>query len=161
MVALLGDLKHGRTVHSLAKLLAVAPIWKDQLVLRYCAPNGLEMPDYIVDFVKKVPNVKQETCSSLSEACANADVLYVTRVQKERFETGEEYEKVKGSYVVNKDTLCLCKKDMIILHPLPRVDEIATEVDVDPRAAYFRQMENGMFVRMAILALVLGKRNGP
>jgi len=158
VVVLLGDLKHGRTVHSLAKLLAVAPIWKDKLVLRYCAPRGLEMPAYIMDFVNHVPNVQQETCASLSEACANADVMYVTRVQKERFATDAEYEQVKGSYVVNNETLGLCKKDMIVLHPLPRVDEIATEVDADPRAAYFRQMENGMFVRMAILALVLGKR---
>lgn len=160
-MVLLGDLKHGRTVHSLAKLLAVSPMWREQIVLRYCAPAGLEMPDYIMDFVKKVPNVKQENCSSLLDACVGADVVYVTRVQKERFATDEEYESVKGSYVVNNSTLAVCKKDMVILHPLPRVDEIAAEVDADPRAAYFRQMENGMFVRMAILALVLGKRNGP
>ena len=161
VVVMLGDLKHGRTVHSLAKLLAVAPIWKDKLVLRYCAPQGLEMPAYIMDFVNQVSNVTHETHPSLSEACADADVMYVTRVQKERFATEADYQAVKGSYVVNNETLSLCKKSMIVLHPLPRVDEIATEVDADPRAAYFRQMENGMFVRMAILALVLGKRDGP
>lgn len=97
MVVLLGDLKHGRTVHSLAKLLAVSQIWKDQLVLRYVAPAGLEMPDYIKEFVEKVPNVKQETCDNLVDASRDADVLYVTRVQKERFETEAEYESVKVS----------------------------------------------------------------
>ena len=96
-VVLLGDLKHGRTVHSLAKLVAVSQIWSQQLVLRYCAPKGLEMPDYITDFVGKVPNVQQETCTSLAEACQGADVLYVTRVQKERFATEAEYEAVKVS----------------------------------------------------------------
>lgn len=97
MVVLLGDLKHGRTVHSLAKLLAVSQVWKDQLVLRYCAPKGLEMPDYITEFVDKVDHVQQENCTSLAQACQGADVLYVTRVQKERFATEEEYEAVKVS----------------------------------------------------------------
>ena len=97
VVVMLGDLKHGRTVHSLAKLLAASQIWKDELVLRYCTPEGLEMPTCIVDFCTKVPNVKQETYASMDEACADADVLYVTRVQKERFATDADYESVKVS----------------------------------------------------------------
>lgn len=97
VVVMLGDLKHGRTVHSLAKLLAVSQVWQDKLVLRYCTPAGLEMPDYIVDFCQNVPNVTQETCNSLHEAAVDADVLYVTRVQKERFETEDAYESVKVS----------------------------------------------------------------
>ena len=105
VVVLLGDLKHGRTVHSLAKLLAVSQIWKDQLILRYCAPKGLEMPEYIKEFVEKVPNVKQETCDSLMDACGDADVLYVTRVQKERFETEAEYESLKVSLLERKQQL--------------------------------------------------------
>lgn len=161
VVVLLGDLKHGRTVHSLAKLLAVSPqVWgSHQLILRYCAPPGLAMPAYICDFVDEHAVVVQETMASLEEAVVGADVLYVTRVQKERFATEADYARVKGSYVVNQEVMKLCKSTMILLHPLPRVDEIAPDVDADPRAAYFRQMENGMFVRMALLALILGKRH--
>lgn len=158
-VVLLGDLKHGRTVHSLSKLLAHSEIWGGQLTLRYCSPAGLEMPAAVTEFCATSPNVKQETCRDLKEACQGAHVLYVTRVQRERFETDEAYEKVKGSYVVDEALMKEAPPQMIVLHPLPRVDEIATTVDSDPRAAYFRQMENGMFVRMALLALVLGKRN--
>jgi len=154
-VVLLGDLKHGRTVHSLAKLLAQSQM-TSELTLIYCAPVGLEMPASVQDFVAGYANVKQQVVPNLSEAIATADVLYVTRVQRERFETDEHYAAVKGSYVVNNEIMALAKKEMIVLHPLPRVDEIATEVDSDERAAYFRQMENGMFVRMALLALVLG-----
>lgn len=154
-VVLLGDLKHGRTVHSLAKLLAQSGM-ASKLTLRYCSPEGLEMPQSVQDFVSGYPSVQQEVVPDLTEAVANADVLYVTRVQRERFESDEAYEKVKGSYVVNKDIMKMAKSSMIVLHPLPRVDEISTEIDSDPRAAYFRQMENGMFVRMALLALVLG-----
>jgi aspartate carbamoyltransferase catalytic subunit len=166
VVVLLGDLKHGRTVHSLAKLLAASPqVWgSHQLILRYCAPPGLAMPSYICDFVAAQVRpdhivVVQETVASLEEAVVGADVLYVTRVQKERFATEADYARVKGSYVVNQEVMKLCKSTMMLLHPLPRVDEIATNVDADPRAAYFRQMENGMFVRMALLALILGKRH--
>jgi len=184
VVVMLGDLKHGRTVHSLAKLLSRSQVWDQQLTLRYCAPVSLEMPDYIKAFCGKQPNVKQEIYSDLREACEEADVLYVTRVQRERFESDEAYENVKvcivrlrcfyhnsaltilprryfyksqGSYIVDEAFMEEAPSKMIVLHPLPRVDEIAMGVDADPRAAYFRQMENGMFVRMALLALVLGK----
>jgi aspartate carbamoyltransferase len=157
-VVLLGDLKHGRTVHSLAKLLAHSEIGGKKLTLRYCAPDGLEMPEAVRDFCAKYSNVQQETFTDPQEACQGAHVLYVTRIQRERFESDEAYGKVKGCYVVDENFMKEAPSKMIVLHPLPRVDEISTSVDSDPRAAYFRQMENGMFVRMALLSLVLGKR---
>ena len=97
-----------------------------------------------------------EETTDLATVLPSADVLYVTRVQRERFESAAEYEAVRGSYVVNRTSLDVAKADMLVMHPLPRVDEIAVDVDDDPRATYFDQMENGMYVRMAILALVLG-----
>ncbi|VEU44919.1 unnamed protein product [Pseudo-nitzschia multistriata] len=155
VVVFLGDLKHGRTVHSLAKLLSQLRPQSD-LVLRFCSPSSLVVPEYIIEYCKN-NGVATELFENPTEACKGAQVLYVTRVQKERFETEEAYESVKGSYVIDKAFMELAPKNMIVLHPLPRVDEIATEVDTDPRAAYFRQMENGMYVRMALLALVMGK----
>jgi aspartate carbamoyltransferase catalytic subunit len=101
--------------------------------------------------------VSQTTQDDLEQVLATTDVLYVTRVQKERFENADDYESVKGSYVITPDTLKRAKQQMIVMHPLPRVGEIAMEVDDDPRAAYFRQMEYGLYVRMALLAMVLGK----
>jgi aspartate carbamoyltransferase len=156
-VVLLGDLKHGRTVHSLAKLLAHSKIGGKQLTLRYCAPNGLEMPEEVREFCAQYDNVTQETHVDPKEACKGAHVLYVTRIQRERFESDESYAKVKGYYVIDENFMKEAPPKMIVLHPLPRVNEISTTVDSDPRAAYFRQMENGMFVRMALLSLVLGK----
>ena len=157
VVVMLGDLKHGRTVHSLAKLLSRSQLWDQKLTLRYCAPASLEMPKYIKEFCAQQPNVEQESYNDMREACIGADVLYVTRVQRERFESDEAYESVQGSYIVDEAFMQGAPSKMIVLHPLPRVDEISTGVDADPRAAYFRQMENGMFVRMALLALVLGR----
>mmetsp|Transcript_13590 Transcript_13590/g.31864 ORF Transcript_13590/g.31864 Transcript_13590/m.31864 type:complete len:333 (-) Transcript_13590:234-1232(-) len=155
IVVFLGDLKHGRTVHSLAKLLSqLRP--QSELILRFCSPPSLAVPDYILEYCKE-KGVRTEICEDLANACDEAQVLYVTRIQKERFESEEAYESVKGSYVVDKAFMASAPEDMVVLHPLPRVDEIATEVDADPRAAYFRQMENGMYVRMALLALVMGK----
>jgi len=155
IVVFLGDLKHGRTVHSLAKLLSqLRP--QSNLILRFCSPSSLSVPDYVLDYCK-TNGVGTEISDDLAKACNGAQVLYVTRIQKERFETEEAYESVKGSYVVDKAFMASAPEDMIVLHPLPRVDEIATEVDADPRAAYFRQMENGLYVRMALLALVMGK----
>jgi carbamoyl-phosphate synthase/aspartate carbamoyltransferase/dihydroorotase len=153
-VVLLGDLKHGRTVHSLAKLLARSSL---NIQLRYCSPESLQMPDYIQDYVSEYSNVTQQSCFDIQEAIEGANVLYVTRVQRERFDNQDAYNEVKGSYVVDNELMSAAPSDMIVMHPLPRVDEISTSVDSDPRAAYFRQMENGMFVRMALLALVLGK----
>jgi len=155
IVVFLGDLKHGRTVHSLAKLLSqLRP--QSKLILRFCSPPSLSIPESVLEYCKN-NGVKYETFENVIEACLDAQVLYVTRIQKERFETDEAYETVKGSYVIDNALMDKVPKNMIVLHPLPRVDEIATEVDGDPRAAYFRQMENGMFVRMALLALILGK----
>ena len=151
-LTLLGDLKHGRTVHSLAKLAARL---ERPPAMHLISPVALSMPAEIcTEMTSK--GVQVTTSESLSEAMPKADVLYVTRVQKERFATEAEYDAVKGLYVVDAAGMKAAKKDMIVLHPLPRVDEIATDVDADPRATYFTQMENGMYVRMALLALVLG-----
>ncbi|KAL7481950.1 hypothetical protein ACHAW6_007635 [Cyclotella cf. meneghiniana] len=155
VVVMLGDLKHGRTVHSLAMLLARSSM-KHRVILRYCSPPSLAMPSYVREYVGKFAGVTQEECGDLKEAVRDAHVLYVTRVQKERFESVDEYEEVKGAYVVDANIMHCAPSNMIVMHPLPRVDEISTEVDKDPRACYFRQMENGMFVRMAILALIMG-----
>ena len=151
-LTLLGDLKHGRTVHSLAKLAARL---ERPPKLHLVSPAALCMPEEICT-AAKANGVTVTTGTSLPDAMADADVLYVTRVQKERFATEAEYDAVKGLYVVDAAGMRAAKKDMIVLHPLPRVDEIATDVDTDPRATYFVQMENGMYVRMALLALVLG-----
>jgi aspartate carbamoyltransferase len=151
-VTLVGDLKNGRTVHSLARLLSRF----DGIKLNYVAPDVLQMPQDVVEEVAAT-GVPQEKYAQPDEVVAETDVLYVTRIQQERFETPEEYEKVKGVYIITPKTLEGAKKDMIVMHPLPRVNEITVEVDADPRAAYFRQMEYGMYVRMALLALVLGR----
>jgi len=158
VVVLLGDLKHGRTVHSLAKLLARTQegFLKRPLILRYCSPESLGMPEYVKEYVNEY-NIVQEECTSIHEAIQGAHVLYTTRIQKERFENPQDYNSVKGAYVIDKELMKRAPENMIVMHPLPRVDEIHTDVDSDPRAAYFRQMENGLYVRMAILALCLGK----
>lgn len=160
VIVMLGDLKHGRTVHSLAKLIArVGPqICGKEIHLRYCSPTSLPMPEDVQTYVNQFGAVKQETFQDLTQAIQNASVLYVTRLQKERFDNSEDYERLKGAYVVDQQLLNNNENnEMIVMHPLPRVDEIHTNVDNDPRAAYFRQMENGMYVRMAILALLLNK----
>jgi aspartate carbamoyltransferase catalytic subunit len=164
VIVLLGDLKHGRTVHSLAKLMArcQAEFLKRKLILRYCSPSSLQMPSYIKDYVdnyskKEGFNIIQEEVGTIDEALQGAHVLYVTRVQKERFASEDDYLAVKGQYIIDEEVMNRAPSKMIVMHPLPRVDEISPDVDNDPRAAYFRQMENGLFVRMSILALVLGK----
>ena len=151
-VTMLGDLKYGRTVHSLARLLSSF----NGIKLNYVSPEILRMPQEVMDEVTK-RNVPQAEYSSLEEVLPETDVLYVTRVQKERFEDPAEYEKVKGAYVIDPAVMKPAKKDMIVMHPLPRVTEISMDFDDDPRAAYFRQMEYGLYVRMALLAMVLGK----
>jgi aspartate carbamoyltransferase len=151
VVTMLGDLKYGRTVHSLARLLALFDIR-----LNYISPEILRMPPEIIEELN-VKGIPQAEFTNLEAILANTDVLYVTRVQKERFENPEDYEGVKDAYVITTDTLSKAKERMIVMHPLPRVGEIAMEVDNDPRAAYFRQMEYGLYVRMALLAMVLGK----
>jgi len=124
--------------------------------INYVSPDILKMPKEVMDEVaeKKIP---QAEFSSLEKVLPETDVLYVTRVQKERFEDPADYEKVKGAYVIDPAIMKAAKKDMIVMHPLPRVGEISVDFDDDPRAAYFRQMEYGLYVRMALLAMVLGK----
>jgi aspartate carbamoyltransferase len=151
-VTMLGDLKYGRTVHSLARLLSQF----SNIKLNYVSPDILKMPKEVMDEVA-AKNVPQAEFSSLEKVLPETDVLYVTRVQKERFEDPADYEKVKGAYVIDPEIMKAAKQDMIVMHPLPRVGEISPEFDDDPRAAYFRQMEYGLYVRMAVLAMVLGK----
>lgn len=144
-IAIIGDLKNGRTVHSLVKLLT-----NYKVRIRYISPPGLEIPRDVWNYVAE-HGVEQSVHRDLEEILERVDILYVTRIQKERFTNLQEYEKVKSSYVITPRTLTKAKSDLIVMHPLPRVDEISTELDNDPRSAYFRQMEYGLYVRMALL----------
>ncbi|HEX9596114.1 MAG TPA: aspartate carbamoyltransferase [Anaerolineales bacterium] len=150
-VTMLGDLKNGRTVHSLSRLLSLFNV-----KLNYVSPEVLKMPAEILAELK-ASGIQQKEFADLEPVLAETDVLYVTRVQKERFTDEQEYEQVKGLYVISADTMKRAKQKMIVMHPLPRVGEISMDVDEDPRAAYFRQMEYGLYTRMALLAMVLGK----
>jgi aspartate carbamoyltransferase catalytic subunit len=151
-VTMLGDLKYGRTVHSLARLLTKF----SGIKLNYVSPDILRMPAEVMEEVA-AKGIVQTEYGSLEKVLLETDVLYVTRVQKERFEDQAVYETVKGAFVIDPDIMEAAKKDMIVMHPLPRVGEISPDFDDDPRAAYFRQMEYGLYVRMALLAMVLGK----
>ena len=146
-IALVGDLLYGRTVHSLLPLLG---LYKN-ITAHLVSPPQLRMPEEY----KKASGVECKEYDSLNDVISGVDVLYVTRVQKERFKSEAEYNKLKGSYVIDGQSLAKLKKDAIIMHPLPRVDEIASEVDTDPRAAYFRQAKNGLYIRMALLLYAL------
>lgn len=150
-ITLIGDLKYGRTVHSLARLLTLYDVR-----LNYVAPEPLRMPREIIDEVEGTGIVQREH-ADLDEILGDTDVLYVTRVQRERFPNEDEFRAVADSYRITSDTMRRCREEMIVMHPFPRVGEIHQEVDDDPRAAYFRQMEYGLYVRMALLAMVLGK----
>jgi aspartate carbamoyltransferase len=150
-VTMLGDLKYGRTVHSLARLLSLFKV-----KINYVSPEILRLPKEVLDEVGE-KGIPQAEFDSLEKVLYETDVLYVTRVQKERFEDPAEYEKVKGAYVIDPEIMKAAKQEMIVMHPLPRVGEISVDFDDDPRAAYFRQMEYGLYVRMALLAMVLGK----
>jgi len=151
-VTLVGDLKNGRTVHSLCRLLS-----NYQIKINYVSPESLRMPREVIEELDRL-NIPQKEFTDLNEVIGDTDVLYVTRIQKERFENQEEYDKVFNSYIITNSVLSNAKSTMIVMHPLPRVNEISPEVDFDPRAAYFRQMKYGLYVRMALLSLVLGKR---
>jgi aspartate carbamoyltransferase catalytic subunit len=150
-VTMLGDLKYGRTVHSLARLLSLYDVR-----LNYVSPEVLRMPQEIIAELEE-KGIPQAEHPGLGAVLSQSDVLYVTRVQKERFADQAGYESVKDAFVITAETLQQAKDRMIVMHPLPRVTEISMEVDADPRAAYFRQMEYGLYVRMALLAMVLGK----
>lgn len=151
-IAMVGDLKNGRTIHSLVKLL----ITYDGMEFCLVSPKELKIPDEYIELMKK-NNAKFMETDNLDDVIADCDVFYMTRIQKERFEKEADYQKVKGCFVLDSKILEKAKNDMIIMHPLPRVDEIAVEVDDDPRAKYFDQVENGLYVRMALLAMVLQK----
>jgi aspartate carbamoyltransferase catalytic subunit len=150
-LALAGDLKNGRTVHALVEVLS---LFGAKLYL--VSPDILRMPAEITASLRGRGIEITET-TDLKQACQNSDLVYMTRIQKERFTDLSEYEKVKGSYVINQDFLKQLNKKIVILHPLPRIDEITPEVDDYAGAAYFRQMRNGVYVRMALLAMVMGK----
>lgn len=150
-IAMVGDLRFGRTVHSLTKLLLHFDV-----SLRFVSPEILRMPLSIMNEVRDAGLEARET-HDVADVIENADVLYVTRVQKERFSDLGQYEEVKDQYIITPDLLQRAKDKMVVMHPLPRVGEITPEVDTDPRAAYFRQMGNGMYIRMALLAAVMGK----
>jgi aspartate carbamoyltransferase catalytic subunit len=150
-VTMLGDLKYGRTVHSLARLLTLYDVR-----LNYVSPEILRMPSEIIEEIRGHGTLQAEY-REVEPVLASTDVLYVTRVQRERFADPAEYESVQGAYVIGLDTLKGAKDRMVVMHPLPRVGEISMDMDDDPRAAYFRQVEYGLYVRMALLAMVLGK----
>jgi aspartate carbamoyltransferase len=150
-VTMVGDLKYGRTVHSLARLLSLF-----NARLHYVSPDILRMPPEIIQELDQA-GIPQSEHTRLEDVLGESDVLYVTRIQKERFTDPQQYEGVKDAYVITPELMQAAKERMVVLHPLPRVGEISMEVDDDPRAAYFRQMEYGLYVRMALLALVLGK----
>jgi aspartate carbamoyltransferase catalytic subunit len=148
-IALVGDLRYGRTVHSLAYALS-----NYNVELYLVSPESLKMRREVLEEIRGKISVTEET--DIAKVIPNLDVLYVTRIQKERFPDPAEYMKVKGSYKIDLELLKRAKKDMIILHPLPRVDEIVSEVDGTPHARYFQQVWNGIVMRMALLALILG-----
>lgn len=146
-----GDLKFGRTVHSLVNSLVRYP--GDEFY--FISPEELKVPDYLVEDTLKPANAPYHEVTSLEDTLPELDVLYMTRVQKERFFNEEDYIRLKDIYILDQEKLNLAKADMPVLHPLPRVDEIAPEVDADPRAAYFQQVLNGKFIRMALILSLL------
>ncbi len=150
-VAMVGDLRYGRTVHSLARLLCLFDVQ-----MTFISPEILRLPLDVMNEVKAQGKQVSETYD-VHDVIADVDVLYVTRVQRERFADQAQYESVKDYYVITPELMDKAKSRMIVMHPLPRINEISYTLDDDPRAAYFRQMENGMYIRMALLAAVLGK----
>lgn len=150
-VGLCGDLKFGRTVHSLIHALVRYPGIKFVLI----SPPELRVPDYIREDVLDAHGIEYRELTTLEDAMSELDILYMTRIQRERFFNEEEYLRMKDYYVLDKEKMKLAKEDMFVLHPLPRVNEISTEVDDDPRAAYFRQVQYGVYVRMALIMTLL------
>lgn len=147
-----GDLKFGRTVHSLINAL----IRYDNVRIVLISPEELKVPDYVRDDVLRANNIEFKEVEKLEDAMGELDVLYMTRVQKERFFNEEDYVRLKDFYILTKEKMELAKDDMIVLHPLPRVNEIYVDVDDDPRACYFRQAQYAVYVRMALILTLLG-----
>ena len=146
-----GDLKFGRTVHSLAE--AMSRYKKNKYI--FISPNELQVPEYVTQELDEV-GIEYTTAERLENVIGDLDILYMTRVQKERFFNEQDYIRLKDSYILDNQKMSLARKNMIVLHPLPRVNEIAPEVDNDPRAAYFKQVKYGMYVRMALIAKLVG-----
>lgn len=151
-IGLCGDLKFGRTVHSLISAL----VRYDNIRFILISPDELRVPDYIRNDVLKANHVDFEEVTKLEDALPNLDLLYMTRVQKERFFNEEDYVRMKDFYILDKAKMDLAGPDMLVLHPLPRVNEISVEVDKDPRAAYFKQAQYGVYARMALILTLLG-----
>ena len=151
-IGLCGDLKFGRTVHSLIKSLCRYPGIRFVLI----SPEELRVPDYVISEAITPNNIPYKEMTSLEEAMPELDILYMTRVQRERFFNEEDYIRLKDTYILTEEKMALAKPDMAVLHPLPRVNEIALSVDNDPRAAYFEQAGNGVYVRMALILTLLG-----
>lgn len=151
-IGLCGDLKFGRTVHSLIKSLARYEDIRFILI----SPEELRVPDYIINDVLVAKNIPYTEVRSLEDAMPQLDILYMTRVQRERFFNEEDYVRLKNSYILTEEKMKLGRPDLAVLHPLPRVNEIALSVDNDPRAAYFEQAHNGVYVRMALIMTLLG-----
>ena len=151
-IGLCGDLKFGRTVHSLIHVLVRYPGIRFVLI----SPEELKLPSYIKNDVLDRQNIPYEEVVRLEDALPDLDILYMTRVQKERFFNEEDYVRMKDFYILDNKKMELAKEDMYVLHPLPRVNEIATEVDNDPRAAYFKQVQYGVYIRMALILTLLG-----
>ena len=151
-IGLCGDLKFGRTVHSLIKSLARYEGIRFVLI----SPEELRVPDYVIHEILTPKGIPYEEVTSLEESMPKLDILYMTRVQKERFFNEDDYIRLKDTYILTPEKMKLGKPDMAVLHPLPRVNEITLEVDDDPRAAYFEQAQNGVYVRMALMMTLLG-----
>lgn len=151
-IGLCGDLKFGRTVHSLIKTMTRCKNIRFVLI----SPEELRLPDYMIKDVLEANAIPYKETRSLEESMSELDILYMTRVQKERFFNEEDYVRLKNSYILTSEKMALGKQNMAVLHPLPRVNEIALDVDDDPRAAYFEQVQNGVYVRMALIMTLLG-----
>ena len=150
-IGLCGDLKFGRTVHSLVRALSR---YKGVNFI-FISPEELKVPDYIKEDVLEANNIPYQEVERIEDVMPELDVLYMTRVQKERFFNEEDYVRLKDFYILNNQKMKLAKDDMIVMHPLPRVNEISVEVDKDPRAAYFRQVQYGVYARMALILTLL------
>lgn len=151
-IGLCGDLKFGRTVHSLINALIQYP----DIKFIFISPVELRIPDYIREDILRKNNIPFEEVIRLEDSIADLDLLYMTRVQRERFFNEEDYVRLKDFYILDKEKMSLAKEDMLVLHPLPRVNEISVEVDDDPRAVYFEQVQYGVYVRMALILTLLG-----
>lgn len=151
VIGLCGDLKFGRTVHSLVRALARY----ENITFIFISPEELKIPSYIKEDVLEAQGIPYQESERIEDVMPDLDILYMTRVQQERFFNEADYIRLKDFYILNNKKMKLAKKDMIVMHPLPRVNEISVEVDKDPRAAYFRQVQYGVYVRMALILTLL------